>query len=439
VHAGVYTVALPGSEEWKVNAMASCFVILPFGKTTDKHDEKYWEDHFEKFIKPAVERAADGQKLLGYEARLANPPGGGIIESVFKNLQDADVVLADLTDFNPNVVYELALRQCLQDKTIMILERGPEPPFYFKNYKFIKYSKDTYVDVGKFQEDIQLSLLDFTHNGYNSSDNPISDYLHKTGQQVNILSSQLPDIPTLRRSGFTAIYVPYTNDRRNASKRHYIQEARNSIWLLASSGHAYLSLAHSPFGDVLEKRLKDQIPVRIILINPWSESRVLLSLGELSDRTPKPDSIQAVVLEKLKQGNLVGFDPVALIKQSAYYRGKYSTSIWGYENLKERFGDMIEMRICTHEVTATMLLTESTGFFEPYIYANLHERMLKAMISFEVEFPSNLYFYRHCKDYFDTLWQLSTPYENFVATEDDWKGELRKKYEWKTDSPGGSA
>lgn len=181
---GVYTVALPGSEEWKVSEMAGCFVILPFGKTTDTHDADYWKDHFENFIKPAIERASDGKKLLGYQAKLANPPGGGIIDNVFKNLQEADVVLADLTDFNPNVVYELALRQCLQDKTIMILEKGPDLPFYFKNYRIIRYSKGIYQGVGQFQEDIQRILLEFSHNIYNASDNPISDYFRKTGQLV---------------------------------------------------------------------------------------------------------------------------------------------------------------------------------------------------------------------------------------------------------------
>lgn len=416
--------------------MPTCFVILPFGKTTDKHDEAYWTKHFETVIKPAVRKAADDHTLLGYEAILANPPGGGIIESVFQELQNADIVLADLTDFNPNVVYELALRQCLHDRTIMILETGLEPPFYFKNYKIIRYSTATYQDVGQFQEDIQRSLLELTHNTNSISDNPISDYFRKTGQTIKIQSNQTQNIPTLRKDGFTAIYVPDANNQRNTSKRRSIQEARNPIRLLASSGHAYLARIQSPFRGILEERLKAGIPVQIILVNPWSESRVLLSVGELPDSTPKPESIQAIALDRLKQGNFTGFDPVALIQQSTYYNEKYSASMRGYEDLKTKFGNMIELRICTHEVTATMLLTESTGFFEPYVHANLHERMLKAMITFEVEFPDSSYFYRHCRDYFEVLWQLSIPYEKFVITEDDWKKGLRGKYGWTTNPPG---
>ncbi len=419
--------------------MRTCFVILPFGKTTDKHDEVYWTNHFDTVIKPAVEKAVDGRTLLEYQAILANPPGGGIIESVFRNLQSADVVLADLTDFNPNVVYELALRQCLLDKTIMILEKGLEPPFYFKNYKIITYSTATYQDVDQFKEDIQRSLVELTHNNYSASDNPISDYFRKTGQTVKVLSNQAQSMPALRRDDFTAIYVPDANEQRNTSKRQAILEAKSTIRLLASSGHAYLSRVQSPFRGILEERLKEGSPTQIILVNPWSESRVLLSLGELSGSTPQPGSIQEVALEKLKQGSFNGFDPVALIQQSTYYNEKYKTSIRGYEDLKAKFGDRIEVRICTHEVTATMLLTEGTGFFEPYVHVNLHERMLKAMITFEVEFPGSSYFYRHCNDYFGMLWQLSVPYDNFVVTEDDWKKELRGKYGWKTNPPGSTA
>jgi len=419
--------------------MRTCFVILPFGKTTEKHDEAYWTRHFETVIKPAVEKAVDGHTLLGYQAILANPPGGGIIESVFQDLQNADVVLADLTDFNPNVVYELALRQCLLDKTIMILEKGLEPPFYFKTYKMIRYSIETYHDVDLFKDEIQRRLVELAHSDYSSSDNPISDYFRKTGQTVKVLSNQAPTMPALRRDGFTAIYVPGANEQRNTSKRQAILEAKSAIRLLASSGHAYLARVQSPFRGILEDYLKNGSSAQIILVNPWSESRVLLSLGELSGSVPIPGSIQEVALNKLKQESFREFDPVTLIQESAYYNEKYKTSIRGYEDLRAKFGDRIEVRICTHEVTATMLLTENTGFFEPYVHVNLHERMLKAMITFEVEFPDSSYFYRHCNDYFGVLWQLSLPFADFVLTADDRKKELRGKYGWNTNSPGSTA
>ena len=418
----------------------TCFVIMPFGKTTEKHTEEYWNAHFKDFIKPAIEEAMDDNHRLGYQARLANPPGGAIIDDVLANLQEADVVLADLTDFSPNVVYEIGIRHTLRDRTIMILEEGQEIPFYFKTYKIIPYSTIGAQAWRKFKDTIERRLLDLKQDSPALSDNPVSDYFRRTGQSVWLISTKAADIPTLRKQGFSGIYTPQTNDQRNARKQQVIREAKQNINLLASSGRAYLARAGSYFNGFLEESLKANVPVRMILVNPWSDSRVLMALGELSGSTASLTPIQIEALKQFEQGSLIGFDPVELIKQSIYYHEKYDPSIRGYKELKsqKQFSDNIELRISTHAVHATMLLTEATGFFEPYLPVNLNERLRKSIISFELEFSDSNYFYKHCMDYFDMLWKLSIPYEKFVEMEDTWKEQLREKYERKTDSPGSS-
>src|SRR5947209_6226303 len=418
----------------------TCFVIMPFGKTTDKHTEEYLSEHFKDFIKPAIEEAMDDNHRLGYQARLSNPPGGAIIEDVLANLQEADVVLADLTDFSPNVVYEIGIRHTLRDRTIMILEEGQEIPFYFKTYKIISYSNVGAQEWRKFKDTIERRLLNLKQNSSALSDNPVSDYFRRTGQSVSLVSTQAADIPALREQGFSGIYTPPTNDQRNARKQQVIREAKQYINLLASSGRAYLARAASYFKGVLEERLKANIPVRMILVNPWSDSRVLMALGELSGSTATLTPIQIQALRQLEQGSLIGFDPVELIKQSIYYHEKHIPSIRGYQELKsqQQFSNNNELRISMYAVHATMLLTEATGFFEPYLPVNLNERLRKSIISFELEFSESNYFYKHCMDYFDMLWKLSIPYEKFVEMEDTWKEQLREKYERKTDSPGSS-
>jgi hypothetical protein len=416
--------------------MPTCLVLMPFGKTTEQHTEEYWNNHFMHFIRPAVEDAADGKKLLGYRAMRANPSGGSINEEVFNNLQDADVVLADLTDLNANVMYELGICHCLRERTIMILEKGLEIPFYFKGYKIISYSGATNKDSHKFKEDIQRRLLDLTQDTTSIADNPVTNYFRSTGRKVSItpIGSHVPG--GLRESEFKHLYTPSENSQRNARKAEVIREAEQYIKLLASSGYTYLVKVNSPFRDALEERLKQKVPVRIVLLNPWSDTRMLLALGELSEDSSIHEQIQRIGLEKLQQGSLRGFDPVKLIEQSDNYLEKYSTSIRGYLDIQRRYGALIELRICSYPIPSTILLTEKMGFFEPYIYANLHERMRKAMITFELEFPVSNYLYRHCTDHFEIMWQLSVPYEKFVETEDSLKEQLRGRYDWKTDSPG---
>lgn len=165
--------------------------------------------------------------------------------------------------------------------------------------------------------------------------------------------------------------------------------------------------------------------ILIILENPWSANRVLLTLSELHEGKPALKPAQREALERFKQGSFKGFNPVELIEQSDHYKDKYSPSLRGYEELEKQFGSNIELRISTYPVAVTMLLTDAIGFFEPYIRAYQQPRTDHPINTFELEFPSSNYLYRACTNYFDTLWQLSTPYGEFQANADFWKEHLR--------------
>jgi hypothetical protein len=85
--------------------MKKCFVIMPFSKTTAKRTERYWTDHYNNFLKPKVDSVG------GIEAERSKPLRGQILKDIITDLIFADIVIADLTDNNPNVFYELGVRQ----------------------------------------------------------------------------------------------------------------------------------------------------------------------------------------------------------------------------------------------------------------------------------------------------------------------------------------
>jgi hypothetical protein len=99
-----------------------CFVIMPFSKTVDKHTAEYWDSFFSNFIQPAVEN-------LGYTCKRSSAKPGNIMKAIVNDLVNSDLVLAVLTDYNPNVLYELGTRHSLKRGTIMMLERGQKIPF----------------------------------------------------------------------------------------------------------------------------------------------------------------------------------------------------------------------------------------------------------------------------------------------------------------------
>jgi hypothetical protein len=88
--------------------MATCFVIGPIGDrlapvgTDERRRYEEAEELWEYVIAPACEAVG----LTAERAdKIANP--GEITEQIFTLLRDAEVVVADLTGGNPNVMYEL--------------------------------------------------------------------------------------------------------------------------------------------------------------------------------------------------------------------------------------------------------------------------------------------------------------------------------------------
>jgi len=147
--------------------LGHCFVIMPFSSTTDKHTNLYWDDFFHKFIKPSLEKC-------GYSCSRSKPAPESIIKGIIKDLLNADLVLAVLTDNNPNVWYELGVRHSLKRGTVMIIEKGQRIPFDISPYGVIQYD-DSIVGSSSFQE----ALEDFIHNieNGNPADSPVSEYL----------------------------------------------------------------------------------------------------------------------------------------------------------------------------------------------------------------------------------------------------------------------
>ena len=93
-----------------------CFVIMPFSKTTTKHTKAYWTKHYEAFLKPLIEETPE------LEAHRSEALRQNIVGEIIKDLAVSSIVVADLTDNNPNVYWELGVRQSFKYCTITIAE-----------------------------------------------------------------------------------------------------------------------------------------------------------------------------------------------------------------------------------------------------------------------------------------------------------------------------
>ncbi|MPZ99689.1 MAG: hypothetical protein GEU80_10205 [Dehalococcoidia bacterium] len=116
----------------------ACFVIMPFS-TTASCSEDQWTEIFEELIRPAVEEAG-----LGYSCTRSTGTRGNMVKSILEQLRGSDVVIADLTDRNANVFYELGVLHALAKGTIIIAQRRSDIPFDLSNYANHEYDWESH-------------------------------------------------------------------------------------------------------------------------------------------------------------------------------------------------------------------------------------------------------------------------------------------------------
>ena len=101
----------------------TCFVIAPIGEEDSKTRKR--SDQILKYIvNPAA--AECGYKAIRAD-QISEP--GIITSQVIQHIVEDPLVIADLTDRNPNVFYELAIRHALKKPLVQIIKRDETIPF----------------------------------------------------------------------------------------------------------------------------------------------------------------------------------------------------------------------------------------------------------------------------------------------------------------------
>lgn len=114
-----------------------CFVIMPIG-SGDAY--KTHLNRYKNLIAPAIERIKhDGERVFDAVRADFISSTGSITRSVLQHLYTADVVVADLTELNPNVFYELGVRHALRKGTILIALDGTKLPFDVGDLRVVFY------------------------------------------------------------------------------------------------------------------------------------------------------------------------------------------------------------------------------------------------------------------------------------------------------------
>ena len=135
-----------------------CFVIMPFKKTTAEHTEEYWTKHFEHFLRPLIEENPN------LEAHRSKALRGDILRQIITGLVNSRVVVADLTDYNPNVYWELGVRQSFKSGTVTIAEAKTQLPFDIGAKGTLFYYPEDHLKTADFSKSFKEAIQDCLAN-----------------------------------------------------------------------------------------------------------------------------------------------------------------------------------------------------------------------------------------------------------------------------------
>lgn len=103
-----------------------CFIIMPF-KTE-------WSDRvFNKHFRPSIEK-------LGFQCLRSDMKNGQVvIEDIWTGICQASFLIADVTDQNPNVMYELGIAHTLGKPVLMLTQNLEKIPFDMRHLRHEEY------------------------------------------------------------------------------------------------------------------------------------------------------------------------------------------------------------------------------------------------------------------------------------------------------------
>ncbi|PQJ25371.1 hypothetical protein BSZ31_10735 [Limnobacter sp. SAORIC-690] len=130
-----------------------CFIIMPISDA-EGYPTGHFKHVYENIIYPSCEMA-------GYQAiRADEVKATNLIHlDILKRLIDTPIAICDLSSRNPNVLFELGIRQAFDRPVVLIQEAGTPKIFDIAPLRYLEYSKDMkYHDVLRIQKELKEAI-----------------------------------------------------------------------------------------------------------------------------------------------------------------------------------------------------------------------------------------------------------------------------------------
>ncbi len=136
----------------KQGDIKTCFVIAPIGD--EKSETRERSDKILKHVIIPVTKECDYRTVRA--DKISEP--GIITSQVIQHLIDNDLVIADLTEKNPNVFYELAVRHTVKKPVIQIIQAYESIPFDVSPARTIHFDYRDLDSVANCKEELMRQI-----------------------------------------------------------------------------------------------------------------------------------------------------------------------------------------------------------------------------------------------------------------------------------------
>jgi hypothetical protein len=165
----------------------SCFVIMPISDQAG-YEQGHFAKVYEDIIEPAVAE-------LDYEPVLASKVASTnlIHADIINRLINADLAICDLSANNPNVMFELGIRQAFDKPVFLINDDATSNPFDISIIRYQEYdSKLSYRGVNSARAAI-VSAITATLNAKGSDVNSIVKLLGLQAAAIPVMNEKPED------------------------------------------------------------------------------------------------------------------------------------------------------------------------------------------------------------------------------------------------------
>jgi len=133
---------------------SDCFIIMPISDT-EGYDKGHFNKVYEDILKVACNKAGFNP-VRADEVKQTNL----IHLDILQKLIDSPMAICDLSSRNPNVLFELGLRQAFDKPTVLVQECGTPKIFDISPLRYTEYRKELqYREVLEDQELISQAIV----------------------------------------------------------------------------------------------------------------------------------------------------------------------------------------------------------------------------------------------------------------------------------------